>query len=88
MLKFLKGVVFSVGCLVATGAVGLVMAGNGLEAGLGITLFVGVVLTLVVFLRTIFGADTRSNRRRSDKPYVHSEEWGPETSEFSDPHAW
>lgn len=91
MLKFLKGVVFSASCLLMTGIVAMVMAGNDVKSGVGITLFSGAVLALIVFLRTVFGGDVwQKSRRSKSNPFLNpgAEEWGPGSSASSSPHGW
>lgn len=91
MLKLLKGVLFASGCILMTGVVAMVMAGNDLKAGIGAVLFVGAVVTLSVFLRTVFGADSgRSKRRSKSNVWLNpgAEEWGAGSSGFTNPHGW
>lgn len=94
MLKFFKGLVLSMGCLLTAGVVAMVMAGNDAKAGVGITLCAGIAIALIVFLRTVFGADAWSKKQRpksnKSNPFLNpgAEEWGSDSSAFSDPHGW
>lgn len=91
MQNFLKGIVYAAGCLLGTGAVAMVMAGNDLRTAVAFTLFIGVALTLVVFLRTVFGSNASAKTKSSKKsPFLNpgAEEWGPDSSHSSSPHGW